>query len=943
MISKIFLGLISISIFAFLIFFTFISNNLNNFEIPYYEKIDLWLFELNNDEENKISLNKLSKENSYSWKILVEKINISDKIIFTSWSIETKNDKWTIVITITPWIYFFDLKEINLKYIIKWKWFEITNKWPWIFFINNLNSRKNIVFSINSLLDLNLKNIKNDDNITSLDLYPHSYLIFNPQKNIFVKNSDLLKISQVFTLWYFGNKIITINENTIISEKFINLISLKDKNYNKLIENSLLLIKQELDSSTTIIDNFIKYNFSLLPWEEFINKYFFILINPNKKNLYYKNIIIRNLHKLIKDKNINVDEYDNLIKNYNTLKQIDKKWSEELKNIIKYYYKSIIKSNNDLEKKVQFSKLINKINNTNYISNLSSPIFLEQIFLSYEYLTNNNFYKDISIFTQKYINELNNSVENTNKDTYNIEKVDYLLYFLENILLTSNFSSSNIDTKDLIIIFNDYIEIANWFYSYSNEKVKRTWLFTNSKILNKFNTIIVNKYFEKNRDNNNLLIIKKDLSISENEVILLEKNINNIFNYYNNNVLYLNANINNKDKFIIKLYSTLNKKYTEYFSALKNYKEYILLYDKRKNELLNTNTINENNELLVLSIKSAKKYLNQFNWIQTINTKITVMGYNYCLYPNDKNEQLPIKIPYCYKINNLNVDSNNVSFLLHPFEKNRIDEIIIENEIKSWSYKLDEIKLFLDEKQKTNSQSNNQYDFNNFLISTFWQKKLKNLDTNELVNNNQTTIYEDPIIKIFKRNKLLWNSWDFINLEWFLTINYNNLIVKKQNNKDYSIEINDSLFNLQLWKNKDYSWLFTSIYIFNPKHSFINPKIKLIEKKYKKKLLLWNYIYIIWEYKVNDIKTEFRNVFNDYEKIKYIVDNVNQILWINDIKITYIKNINNINFEFKYLNSAIYIKLKNWKISKFKYNGINKVKFSTPYKEINNILNKIKQ
>jgi hypothetical protein len=49
-----------------------------------------------------------------------------------------------------------------------------------------------------------------------------------------------------------------------------------------------------------------------------------------------------------------------------------------------------------------------------------------------------------------------------------------MLFFLENILLTSEFYSLNIDSDNIIEIFNNYVEIANSFYSFSDDKIKRT-------------------------------------------------------------------------------------------------------------------------------------------------------------------------------------------------------------------------------------------------------------------------------------------------------------------------------------------------------------------------------------------------------------------------------------------------------------------------------------
>ncbi|MBT3729383.1 hypothetical protein HOF65_04205 [bacterium] len=54
-----------------------------------------------------------------------------------------------------------------------------------------------------------------------------------------------------------------------------------------------------------------------------------------------------------------------------------------------------------------------------------------------------------------------------------LENTDYLLFFLENLLL-SDYLHIDIETKDLLIIFNDYVKIANSFYNYNDEKTKRT-------------------------------------------------------------------------------------------------------------------------------------------------------------------------------------------------------------------------------------------------------------------------------------------------------------------------------------------------------------------------------------------------------------------------------------------------------------------------------------
>ncbi|MBT3729384.1 hypothetical protein HOF65_04200 [bacterium] len=61
-----------------------------------------------------------------------------------------------------------------------------------------------------------------------------------------------------------------------------------------------------------------------MPGESFITQYSDIFINPNKKSSYYKNIIIRNLHKLLSISDIDSDIINNIAANYKLLEEIDK-------------------------------------------------------------------------------------------------------------------------------------------------------------------------------------------------------------------------------------------------------------------------------------------------------------------------------------------------------------------------------------------------------------------------------------------------------------------------------------------------------------------------------------------------------------------------------------------------------------------------------------------
>lgn len=941
--SKIILGLISISLLTFLLYVTYLTNNNYSSKIPNNNNnLKLWLFELKSNDKNEFSTNETSVFSS--WSIYLKKFDISNEIIFSNWNVEVNNNNnnWTSIITLNQWIYFFNLKSINSNYIIKWNWFEINNKWPGSFIINNLNPNKNLIFSLNSVLDVNLKSLKNNNNITSLDIYPHSYLIFTPLKNSFVKNSDLLRISQVFNIWYYKKPII---QNQKVEKDFLNIVNLNSDKSNDTIEKSILFTEKEYIEFLNVYKDFSKTSFFTLPWEDLIMKYSSFFINPSKKSSFHKNIIIRNLNKLLTSDKLNPEITSKILDSTRELEKIDKKWFEEIKNIITYYYEVSLKSNSNINSKINLYSLINRLNNQVFLIDFKSLISLEEIYFKYDFIWNDLFYNKISSFRKNYFNDLDINIKWENIKKYSIEdmeKVDYLLFFLENILMSADYSSKNVDTKDLIVIFDDYVKISSSFYVFNDEKVKRTWLFTNSKILNKFLDILETKYFKEKRNENWLLVLKDDENINLNDIVLLEKNINEIIKFFKNQKTVLTPDKNTKDKIVIDQYLVIEEKYKEYFSALKSYKEYIVKYDKNKTDLLTTKTVNENVDNIVLSQENAINYLNTFNWVRLDYTTIKIMDYNYCTLPTDENESKPVEIPYCYKIDNLNVDWKNISFLLHPLEKNNIDEIKIEKEAKSWSYELDEIKTIMDEKIKVASSNKDKYKFSDFLINTFWQKNITsgNNENNTVVINNE--LDEDPVVKIFKRNKLLWKNWDFSSVWDFLEINYNDLIVKKEINWEYWINIKKSIFNVDLWKNVTFYWNLTSNYDFSKKHSFINPVLKLIDKETGEDMIKWNYINIKWEYGVKNVSEEIKKVFEEYDEISLITESIYSTLNIDNIKINYLKNLDQLDFEFIYNWKNVNIKISAWNIVKFMYNNKSYLNDITNYSDIVKILDSIK-
>lgn len=937
LLTKIIFITITLLIFVFLTFISYFSSSNSNITIPEIKNYEIWKYGISKDEKkNLFSINKINEENESN--MYLEKINISDKIIYSTWSIETSNWSWFININLSNWIYLLDLNEINSKYKIKTNWVEIKNIWPWSFFINNINPYQNIIFSLNTILDIDLVNIKNNEIISNIDLYPNTYIILNPAKNIFTKNADLSKISQIFSLNYLPNNIL---ESSSINENFLKTISLNKDNDKDFFINTLLFKKQTYTENQNKIDELKSLNIAKTPGEDIINKYYKFFINPNKKILFYKNIITKNLYLLTLNEQKDKENIKIIKDYYLLLKQIDNKEAKETFELIKYNYNLVNLSINNNIKKQNLSKLIKEIENKNFSYEYESLIDLENSYLKYNLFETKNFYTEISLFREKYFKELNIDLNaDFNKNIYNFKKTDYLLFFLENLILTSNFSSWEINTKDLISIFDDYIKISSFFYISNNDEIKRIWLYTNSKILKKFTNILEEKYFEKQRDKDWLIIIKENEKIEINDIVKLETNISKIFSFFKEYKDFLNIKTSEKDKKLVKFYNNVEEKYTEYFFALKDYKKYLIEYNETKKQLLTTKWINEVENKIEISENKALEYIKSFNNIWYSNIDIKIMDYSYCLYPEKENENKKVGTPYCYKIDNINIAWKNISFLLYPLEANKISNIYINNKEKKWSYVLDNIKIDLDEKFKNASEQEERkkYDFKNFLVNTFWNQISEN---NKKIVEEKNIIEEEPIIRIFKRDKLFWQNWDFSKLWNFLKINYNDVLVK-ENNNEYEINIVNSKFSVNIERD-NYGWIFESEYNFIPKHSFINPSLKLIDERSERELLSWNKINIIWEYKVNNISEEIKKIFWYYNQINNIISSINEVLYTSEINIEIIKESKIIELQFYYKNKKIKIEILDWYIKKVYYNENNILDREYFHSQIKIVLNKIKK
>lgn len=931
-ISKIFLISLTLIIWATLIFFTFLWWKTDLSKNIKFENIKLWKYYLNKNNKDKFSL--IDKDlNIDKNKIFVEQISYLSRFF-------TNNNKSEILIeenqiNIKKWIHLFDLNEVNKNFKINWSTFEITNKWPWLFFVNNLNRSKTIIFSIDTIIDLKIKN-KNEI-LTSVLLYPHSYIIFNQNRNLLIKGWDQLKISQISNLNFFNKKLISQKK---INKKFLEIITLKNNEYNYFIEDVLFFLKFESKENYKNFQKYIKRDFISLLWEKYIKKYSKYFVNTQKKKVYYKNLILREIITLFHEDKKNIKKINSIYENIKKLWEVSIDEVKNIENIIYFYYINSLKlENNSINTTINLSELIKKIkNNTEKNQKLEALLFLKNIFSEYDFQKTSNILKKIPLFKEKYIN-LKSEYD---KKSLEYKEIEYLLFFLEK-LLTTQFDNIEKYIDKISILLKDYTNISYIFYDDDDDSIKRTWLSKNLKILETIWKIIQKTYFKLERTDEDFLIRKENNILKDKKTISSIKNsINRIINFYKTNIRFLNETKNT-----IETYQDNINKLTEFFEAMEDYEKYKSKYSVKKAKFLWWDPIKSNKEEKnSLNVAKAYNYIKKFNWISLKNIRIDIYDYNHCINPNILSENQS-RDGYCYKINNLEINWNNLLFYLFPYDNNKLNNIKVNNISRKWEYKLDEIKESFSEKLKQNNTEEYEYSFENFFINTFTVQNTTEWKKEEIIYQNDeknNVSKESKEIWAFKRSKLFWNMWDFSVLKWFLDIKYNDVIVEE----DYSIYIKESNFTLDVkncvsdkCSDNQYGGILESEYKFTNIHSFENVKLKIIDKSLKDNgidLIWWNQMEIVGSIKINEFENELKKLWLKINNLETSYNHIKKYLKINNVKIKYYASNNRLKIESNYKDKKLIVYIKDWDNIEVYYNWNNMTKEITHISKLLSIL-----
>lgn len=916
--NKIFITILSIVLFIFLINNTFIAWNYNKFEELNYKINEVWVKSMEFNE-NKIILSSWSLDN---W-LEINYLNEFNRLI--SYNSKYKFDNKSNNLLLEKWSYLINIVELNSEYNINWLWFKIANKWPLSLFIEVWIDQITF-FSINSKVNINLINIENNKVINTLYLYPHNYIKIYPSQNKNVENADLLKLTQRFPINYFNSKILI--ENTINKDLISKLWLNKTEKEIEKIKNMFLFLYLDEINNNKLLNNLKETKFWTLIWEKFIKSYNILFLNENKKTVYYKNLIIRSLWDLVKVNWINYDKNEFLIKSLNELKELNIKEYNNMKEIVNYYSYLVLNSyKSDIKSKITFSDIYSKLDWKEKVSTNNYLLYLNDIYFEYDFSESLFSYKDL------------NTINNNNLKLLESEK-SYFIFYINKILL-SGFEElskgNNIEFEDIIWLFNTYVNTSIDYYSIEDTVRIRTWLENYNLILKWLSKEIRKIYFKKDLDWKWYLIINKDKSPNLEKIKSLENNIKKIIEYYDNNKIVLLDR--SKDELIKYEFEESRKIFNQYLLALIDYNSYLANY----NEFLFWESINSTNEDKIISVNNAINFLNQFNYIDIKNVKISLRGINYCSNQNTKYDVNWLEEPYCYKIENLKIWWNiTLNMILSPKESNSISNFVInwDKNINKWSYKLDNEKLIWDENYKRHSWNPEQEKskFENFFLYVFNPPKEINITEEKEVEENSNLEEESVIVKIFKRNKLLWENWDFNIVNGFINIKYEDTIVKENSNSTFNINIKNSVFsyeNLEIV----YKWSMDSEYEFLPSHSFINPEFKFYDK-YDSELYLWNKIKILWKFNINTSKDEFITIFWNFNNLNSALKSMEKILLSKNYNIIYEKESWIISIEEK--DKQILLKIKWISISSLTYKWIEKLNKPVPIFNIEKTLELIK-
>lgn len=833
--------------FLLFIVFLFLSFNAskNKLDTELLNSITRYSIWFNEFSLNNISL--LDENANFEGKNIVFKNSLLNSIYCNitdskKINLELKWDEK--IFNIWEGLFLFDLNDPSFNYKINWNWFSADILSLWKIFIDTTNPKNFQIFPLSSTLNVSLMDTKNKFMFTNLYLYPHMNFYFDISRNSYLKKADLYRISSIDKVSYIKANIYASDKkiNPDFEKEFFVLSDLKKKEF---FETTMNFINSEREKSLenyNDIKNAAIYNFSGI---SYVKNYFSFLLNKEKKSIYYKNLILEQLKDLFIWTDKNESLISDISNNMNLLKDISENDYIEMENIIKWFYMqlSYFDNTDDYNAELNFYKLISNLSDNNKKNNdLEIFFYLNTFYSSYD---TNSFKNSFYSYFNSYINEylLNNlwielwknseftfNNKNLKQNLETTKLLDYFSFLLYNILISS-FDLNEADRDNMLFVTRDYLLINNLIIkTIWDEKRTLSQVYYNNELANKILNNFKQIYFTWQRDENKLLILKEDvllLNFTIKQFDLLNSIFVMIDKFYKKNYAYLDTNNSTSDKLVDDSYKLINADYDEYILAAKDYESYTLQYDETKRNLLWTKTINEGNSEIIVNSENFKNYIKIFNSVDYSQISLNIVENH-------------------YEVKNMFIAWIPIDFTLYPRELNRITNVTFNWKKIAVSYKLDNVKENLDEQYKnaTEESEKEKYDFRNFFINTFINKQIDEKQYYE--DDTKTQLVEDKAIVILKKDKLLWDKWEFSIISDILPIRYDNIsVVEIDNNYDISISGVNMIFPLDetWWNYQNLLVEFSSKYIFtNTEHKFTKISVKFLDENTFS--MTWEKIYL---------------------------------------------------------------------------------------------------
>ena len=804
-----------------------------------------------NLNNNKVDLDFLESA-SLSWAN-INNINFLDNIYSSiDYSFKITQDDSNIDIVLDKWVFILDLNDLTKKYKISWDWFNLDLKSTWDIYIDTTWD-KNLIFALDSTFVLNFLD-KDNKFMNSYFMYPHEFIKFNPKLTFSYKEVDLYRIRTVTKNGYFKYKLSDILDlekkeyfNSILWESNVDF-------FTEYIKNK----KISLNNNTNFYQKIASLKPVSFPFSEYLIKYNSYFVNDSKRAVFLQNKIYNDLILLFNEDEFNLDHLNIINNNLNELKKIDTKKYYNSINIINNFFKIII-LRHDVNNLKKIENFIYLINSNITISSLEKYISLKSIYFNYDYFISSNTIQSFDKFLDSYLKnswiiEKNENFTLNNKEK--LSEIESFVFFLEEYIKAYLFLDGIDRLKSEISILTKYNNLNEMIYfSWKKDSIKiKTSLNQNKDLLLRLENFLRTTFFEKDRDKIIKVLLLKNLDkqiLDFNILLELEKEVKKLLDLFNYNKISIYWDDSKQEK----EYYILSILFDEEFLALKDYEKYKSSNNSQLKKLLNSTGLWAKT-FKTYTVSDINLYFSQFKWV----------------YFNQKNI---IESDWYFDISNVMIHNIYYDIKLFPQYWNKIDFFEGWSNNFLFSYDLDEIQEYWDEKYKsTRSEDKYKYDFYNF----FDQKLKKQISTNTSQINQEEICAlrwqisdnkwwckdieeEEATIFVFKKYILL--EEEFIIIKDYFDINYSNLDIKLNENI-YLIKINNANIELNLWDNKwsrKYLLDFSSYYDFD-NHSFYNISFKIINEKDKDIHNGETFYLEKSKVKITDLKNTLEDYFN---------------------------------------------------------------------------------